>query len=52
MDLIYKIILAIIGFVIIHQFITPLLVPLFPPFGLICVILLYIAILAWLFGKL
>ena len=52
MSLVYKILLAIIAFVIIAKFITPLLLPLFPPFGLIAVIILYLVVLGWLLGVL
>lgn len=51
-DIIVKIFLAILGVIVISQYIAPLLTGLFPPFGLIILIVLYIGVVAWLFGKL
>jgi len=47
-NVIVKILLAIVAFVVIAQFIQPLLAPLFPPLGIICLIVLYIGIVWWL----
>lgn len=47
---IVKILLAIIAFVVINQYLQPLLIPLAPPFGIIILIVLYLIVLAWLLG--
>jgi hypothetical protein len=45
-----KVVVAIVVLVIVAQFLTPLLVTLFPPLGTIVVILLYVGIVAYLLG--
>jgi hypothetical protein len=50
MNLVYKIIIAIVAFVVIGTLISPLLIGILPPFGLIVVVLLYVGVLAWLIG--
>lgn len=50
MNFVYRLIVAIIAALFISLLIKPLLIGVLPPFGLIVVILLYIADLAYLFG--
>lgn len=50
MNIIWKILLAILGIIVISQFLTPLLTALFPPFGVIILIVLYVLVVAWLLG--
>lgn len=50
MNIAVKIIISIVAFIAIAKLIAPLLLPVFPPFGLIVIILLYIAVVAWLLG--
>ncbi len=47
-DIIVKILIAIVALVVITTFIAPLLTGLMPPFGVIILIVLYLAVLAWL----
>ncbi len=51
MDLIYKVLLAIVIVVITGTYIKPLLVGFFPPFGVIILIVIFVAVIAWLMGK-
>lgn len=51
-NLIWKILLAIVGIIVITVYLQPLLIPLAPPFGVIILIVLYIGVVAWLFGLL
>ncbi len=51
MDLIYKIILAIVIVVVIGTYLQPLLIGFFPPFGLLILIVMFVAVIAWLMGK-
>lgn len=51
MNLVEKIIIAILGIVIISKFLTPLLIGLFPPFGLIAVVALYLILLWFILGQ-
>lgn len=48
--LIWKIIIAIVAIVIVSQFLSTLLIALFPPFGLIILVIVYLAIIGWLLG--
>lgn len=50
MGLATRVIIAIVAALFINLLIQPLLIPILPPFGLIVVILLYIADLFYLFG--
>ncbi len=49
-NIILRILLAIIAFVVINQYLQPLLVGLAAPFGVIILIVLYLIVLAWLLG--
>jgi hypothetical protein len=49
-NVIVKIILAILGLIVISQFLQPLLLKLYFPFGLVVLVLLYILVVAYLFG--
>lgn len=51
MDLIYKVLLAIVIVVVIGVYLRPLLIGFFPPFGVIILIVLFVAVIAWLMGK-
>lgn len=50
MALIYKIIIVIVALVVIATLLQPLLIGLYPPFGLIILILLYLGVIGWLLG--
>ena len=50
MHIAIKILIAIVGVVIISQFIQPLLVDLYPPLGVIALIALYIMVVAYVLG--
>ncbi len=50
MSIAYKIIAIIVALVIITKFLAPLLVSLFPPFGVLILILLYLAVAAYALG--
>lgn len=49
-NIIVRLLLAILAFVVIAKYIAPLLVTLAPPFGVIILIILYLIVLAWLLG--
>lgn len=49
-NIIVRILLAIIAFVVINQYLQPLLVGLASPLGTIILIILYLIVLAWLLG--
>lgn len=51
MDLVYKIVIAVIAVILIGKYLQPILVGFFPPFGVIILIILYVALLGWLIGK-
>ncbi len=51
MDLIYKIILAIVIVIVIGNYLKPLLIGFFPPFGIVILIVMFVAVIAWLMGK-
>lgn len=51
MDLIYKIIVAIVAIVITGTYLRPLLLTFYPPFGTIILIILFLAIVLWMMGK-
>jgi len=51
-DFVWKLLLAVIVFVIINTTLQPLLVPLFAPFGSVAVVALYLGALGWLIGLL
>lgn len=50
LKIVWKVLIAIVGLVVIATYLQPLLVPLAPPFGVIILIVLYIGVVAWLFG--
>jgi hypothetical protein len=45
---IIKIVLAIVAIIVTSVYLAPLLVSLFPPFGVLILILIYIGIVYWL----
>lgn len=49
-NIVWKILICIVAILIIHLYIEPLLIALLPPFGLIILVVVYLGILAWLFG--
>ena len=51
-DFVWKVLLAVIVFVVIGNSLQPLLAPLYPPFGTVGVVALYLVALAWLIGLL
>ncbi len=52
MPIVWKILITIIAVIVTQKYIAPLLMPLFPPFGVIALIVLYIVILLFVLGKL
>lgn len=50
MNIVWKIVIAIVAILVISKFLSPLLLPLLAPFGLIILIVLYGAVVAWLLG--
>lgn len=51
MDIIYKLLIAIVAMVVIGNYLKPLLVGFFPPFGVIILIALFVGVVLWLMGK-
>ena len=47
-SIVIKILLAIVAFIVVAQYIAPLLVAIAPPIGTILLIVIYIGILWWL----
>ena len=47
---VWKVLIAIVALIVVNVYIGPLLVPLLPPLGIICLIAIYLGIVAWLFG--
>jgi hypothetical protein len=50
MNIVFKIIIAIVALLVINMFVQPLLISVLPPFGLILVVALYVGLVAWLIG--
>jgi hypothetical protein len=48
MNIFIKIVLALIAFVAVIKFVSPLLVPIYPPLGILLVVLLLVGIIYWL----
>lgn len=51
MEIVWRVIIAIVAVLIISRYIQPLLVGLLAPFGTIIVIVLFIGIVLWVMGK-
>lgn len=49
MNIVFKILLAIVAFIAINQFVAPLLMGV--TFGIVILIILYVVVIAWLLGK-
>ena len=50
MQTIYKIIIAVVVLFVVVKYLAPILTGFFPPFGVIILILIFLAIVAWLMG--
>lgn len=51
MDIIWKILGAVAVLFIIGKFLQPVLVGFYPPLGIIILIILFVAVVAWVMGK-
>lgn len=50
MNLVWKILAAIVVIVLIAKLVAPLLSPLYPPLGIIALIAIYLVVIAWVLG--
>ena len=47
-NIVIKIILAVVALIVVSKYVAALLIPIMPPLGVICLILIYLGIVAWL----
>lgn len=50
MKVIYQLIAVVVSIFVVTAYLAPLLVPLFPPYGAVIIILLYLVIVGYMLG--